>query len=45
MTVNEALKRIFETDESFLPFFNVESNYFNIVYRNGKNFEVMVPTF
>ncbi len=44
-TLNEAIKLISETEKKFLPFFNTESNYFNIIYKNGKNLEVMVPTF
>lgn len=44
-TINEAIKLISETEKSFLLFFNTESNYFNIIYRNGRNYEVMVPTY
>lgn len=45
MTIEEAVARIQSSDSPFIPFFNPVTNYFNIVYRNGKRVEVMVPAF
>ena len=45
MTLNEALDEFESSNDPFLAFFNMESQYFNVIYRNGKEFEVMVPAF
>ena len=45
LTIDEALKHMTETNHDYLPFFNVESRYLNIIYKSGKDFEVMVPTY
>lgn len=43
MTLGEALKFIAERKSSFVPFFNTESKYLNVLYRDGDEFAVMVP--
>ncbi len=45
LTVGEALDSLLDSKKAFLPFFNSETNYLNVIYRNGKNFEIMVPAF
>jgi putative sigma-54 modulation protein len=45
MVLEDAIKQLEKMDKTFLPFFNTESNYFNIIYKKGKTFEVMVPNF
>ncbi len=45
LTLNEALKEIESSDDSFMPFFNVESQYFNVIYKSKDGYEVMVPAF
>ncbi len=45
LTIDEALKMINGSDNEFLPFFNSETNYFNVIYKNGKRIEVMVPAY
>ena len=45
MTIVEAMDELGKNGHEFLPFFNVESQYLNVVYKNGKECEVMVPTF
>jgi len=41
----EALKEFEESGLEFMPFFNVESQFFNIIYKSGRDYEVMVPNF
>jgi len=43
MTLGEALKLIAGLKSSFVPFFNTESKYLNVLYRDGDGFAVMVP--
>ncbi len=45
LTVGEALERLLDSKKAFLPFFNNETSYLNVIYRNGKNYEIMVPAF
>jgi|GEM_PF-90952 len=45
MTLDEAIKEIEKNGAVYMPFFNVESQYFNVIYKNGKDCEVMVPAF
>lgn len=45
MTLQEALKELETNNDNFMAFFNSESQYFNVIYRNGKECEVMVPAF
>lgn len=44
-TLNEALRFLIKSNSSYLPFFNADTNYLNIIYKNGKTYEVMVPAF
>ena len=45
MTIDEAVEQLVDNTAGFLPFFNRESNSLNIVYKNGKTIEVVVPAF
>ncbi len=45
LTLHEAINEIKSTDNMFMTFFNTESHYFNIIYKNGKDYELMVPAF
>ncbi|HDP79370.1 MAG TPA: ribosome-associated translation inhibitor RaiA [Spirochaetes bacterium] len=44
-TIPEALKAIMEKKKDYLPFFNAETHYLSVVFRNGKQYGVMVPAF
>ncbi|MBN2401528.1 MAG: ribosome-associated translation inhibitor RaiA [Spirochaetes bacterium] len=41
--MNSALKDLTASNHNFIPFFNDETNTFNIIYKNGDILEVMVP--
>ncbi len=43
--LSQALKKIIENQAEFLPFFNTDTRYLNIMFRNGKQYGVMVPAF
>ncbi|MDR3237997.1 MAG: ribosome-associated translation inhibitor RaiA [Spirochaetia bacterium] len=43
MTLSEAFDELDKNGAGYLPFFNLESEYLNIVYKNGKDFAVMMP--
>ncbi len=45
MTMNDAVKKIEADGAAFIPFFNIETNYFNVVYKKGNSIELMVPAF
>ena len=45
LTLHEAIREIEKSRQNFLPFFNIESEYINIIYKNGNRYEVMVPAF
>ena len=45
MSTGEAIQSLMDSKMAFLPFFNSETDYFNVVYKNGKSYEVMVPAF
>ncbi len=42
--MNGAIKEILDSDHEYLPFFNSETNSFNILYKNGNALEVMIPS-
>ncbi len=44
-TITEAVDWIEKSGGKFLPFFNSESQYLNIIYRDGDDLRVMVPAF
>jgi putative sigma-54 modulation protein len=44
MTLDDALKEIESIDVKFIPFFNADTNFFNIIYKNGKKYELMIPS-
>ncbi len=41
--MNSAIKEITASNQNYMPFFNNETNSFNIIYKNGDTVEVMVP--
>lgn len=45
MTIAEAIQELEAKKSAYLPFFNTDTNYFNVVYKNGNKLEVMVPAF
>lgn len=45
LTLHEAIHEVEESRRKFLPFFNIESEFINIIYKNGNTYEVMVPAF
>lgn len=45
MTVNEAINKIEADGATFIPFFNSETNYFNVIYKKGSAIELIVPAF
>lgn len=45
LTLHEAIIEIEKSKQQFLPFFNIESEYINIISRNGNKYEVVVPAF
>ena len=44
-SIDDAIEEIQKNGSVYLPFFNVESQYFNIIYKNGNLLELMVPAF
>jgi len=44
-TLDEAFNFFEKSGKEYMPFFNMETGYFNILSRNGKKFEVFVPVF
>ncbi|TAL30957.1 MAG: ribosome-associated translation inhibitor RaiA [Spirochaetes bacterium] len=45
LSIAEALERFTGSGAEFMPFFNNETNYLNLIYKKGKNLEIMVPAF
>jgi putative sigma-54 modulation protein len=45
LTLQEAINEIEKTNHRFLPFYNTESQFINVVCKNGSAYEVMVPAF
>ena len=45
MEPRETVIKILEDRVNYLPFFNTESKYINVIYRNGKKIQVMVPSY
>ncbi|HPS87470.1 MAG TPA: ribosome-associated translation inhibitor RaiA [Spirochaetota bacterium] len=45
LTLDEAFDSFEKSSEGYMPFFNTETRYFNILSRSGKKFEVLVPAF
>lgn len=43
MTIMEAVEELNKNGNSFLPFFNLDSMYFNIIYKTGRDYTVMIP--
>ncbi|MCU0847259.1 MAG: ribosome-associated translation inhibitor RaiA [Spirochaetes bacterium] len=45
MTVDYAMSLMKDGQMDHLIFFNSDTHFFNVIYKNGKNLEVMVPAF
>ena len=45
LNISEAIEEIEKNKAAFMPFFNIESQYFNVVFNNGKEYEVLVPAY
>ena len=45
LTLDEAIEVIDKNGDKFIPFFNSESRYFNVISRKGKDLEIFVPAF
>ena len=45
MTVSDAIVELSKNNTTFIVFFNSETNYLNIIYKRGKNLELLVPAF
>jgi putative sigma-54 modulation protein len=45
LTLHEAIVEFENSTHRFLPFYNTESQFINVVYKNGNKYEVMVPAF
>lgn len=45
LTLDEAFDSFEKSNEVYMPFFNTETRYFNILNRSGKKLEVLVPAF
>ena len=45
ITPAQAYEKLVADGASHLPFFNADTNFLNIIYRDGKRFSLMVPTF
>jgi len=41
--MNSAIKEITASNQDYMPFFNSETNSFNIIYKNGESIEILVP--
>lgn len=44
-TLDQAIQDFEKSNDKYMTFFNTESQYFNIIYRKGNRFEVLVPAF
>lgn len=45
LTLDQAIEVIDKNGDHFIPFFNPETRYFNVISRKGKDYEVFVPAF
>ncbi|PKL18279.1 MAG: ribosomal subunit interface protein [Spirochaetae bacterium HGW-Spirochaetae-5] len=45
LTLDEAFDSFEKSEDVFMPFFNKETRFFNVLSRNGKRLEVLVPAF
>lgn len=45
LTIDEAVKLLEASGARFLPFFNSETRYFNVVTKKGSKYEIAVPSF
>ena len=45
LTLDEAFDVMEKNGDRFIPFFNTETGYFNVISRKGKEYEVFVPAF
>ncbi len=45
LNLADAIAAIESDNKQFMPFFNIDSQYFNVVFNNGKEYEVLVPAY
>lgn len=45
LTFDEAFESFEKSGSKYMPFFNSETRYFNIICRSGKKYEVLVPSY
>jgi len=45
LTMDEAIEKASDNNNAFFTFFNIDSQYFNIIQKSGDSFEVLVPAF
>lgn len=45
LTFDEAFESFEKSGSSYMPFFNSETRYFNIICRSGRKYEVLVPSY
>lgn len=45
LTLDEAFDSLDRSGSAYMPFFNIDTRYFNILSKNGKKYEVVVPAF
>jgi len=45
LTLDEALDTLEKSGSRYMPFFNTDTGYFNVLSKNGKKYEVFVPAF
>ncbi len=45
LTISDAVKEIQSANSPFIPFFNAETQFINVIYKSGNIIEVMVPAF
>lgn len=44
-TLDEALDTLDKSGSEYMPFFNTDTRYFNVLSKSGKKYEVLVPAF
>lgn len=43
MTAADAMRELTSAGAEFFPFFNTETGYFNVIFKNGKKYAIMTP--
>ena len=45
LTLDEAFENLESSGSEYMPFFNTDTRYFNVLSRSGEKYEVLVPAF